>query len=181
MKIADLRSIMEGALSRVGLEESPLVQKKPKVWCLPGGEVIRFFQPAAYKRGWGFVYTGFVGIELPQLRKWLVAHDHGQPGIFRHSFVAHHTLNDDDRDQFMIDLESEPPVDRLAAALYDKVARIPPSMEQLVSAYRHNPASLCGLAGPIHSAAWEFLLRWTEAPDDNLRVPQRGPDGRIVV
>lgn len=172
---------MAGALSRVGLEERPLVQKKPKVWCLPGDEVIRFFQPAPYKRGWGFVYTGFVGIELPHLRTWLSSYDDGQSGIFHHSFVAHHTLNDSDREQFMIALEGEPPVDRLAALLYDKLARIPPSVEQLVRAYRQNPTSLGGLAGPIHSAAWELLLRWVEAPDDKLRVPRRGPDGRIIV
>lgn len=173
---------MAGALLRVGLEERPLIQKKPKVWCLPGDEeVIRFFQPAPYKRGWGFVYTGFVGIELPRLRTWLASYDDGQPSIFHHSFVAHHTLNDNDREQFMVDFENEPPADRLAELLYDKLTRIPPSVEKLVSTYRQDPASLGGLAGPIHSAAWELLLRWAETPDDKLRVPRRGLDGRIVV
>lgn len=171
---------MADALLRAGLEQRALFPKGLRVWCLAGDEVVRFFQPAPYRRGWGYVYTGYVGIELPSLRKWLASHDLGRGTIFHHSFIAHNTLNDDDRKQFMIDLEDAFPADQLAVILREKLARLPSTVEQLVSAYQDHPTSLGGLAGPIHRNAWEFLQHCVKSPDDCLSIPRRGPDGLVV-
>lgn len=70
--------------------------------------------------------------------------------------------------------------DQLAVALREKLASIPPTTERLIARYSEEPASLGGLAGPIHRHAWNFLLHWTERSDDGLSIPRRGPDGRIV-
>lgn len=172
--------MMAGALSRVELEERALFLKGPKAWCLPGGDTVRFFQPAPYRRSWGFVYTGYIGIELPQLRTWISHHRQGQAGIFQHSFVAHHTMNDDDRARFMVTADEEFSPDHLALALHEKLTSIPPTAERLTTCFKADPSSLGGLAGPIHQHAWDFLLRWMERPDDSLSIPKRGPDGRVT-
>lgn len=180
MRVGELRLLMAGALSRVGLEERALFPKGPKTWCLPEGDIVRFFQPDPYRRSRGFVYTGYVGIELPQLRDWIAQRDPSDAGIFRHSFIAHHTLNDDDRERFMIDSDEGFSADELAALLRAKVASIPSSIDRLIASYKQDPASLGGLANPIHRAAWDFLLRWTERSHDSLSIPKQGPDGRVT-
>lgn len=180
MKINELRSMTNEAFARVGLEERTLFAKGTKAWCLPEGELTRFFQPQPYRRGWGFVFTGNLGIEIPRLRQWLRHHHPGDPGIFHHSFVAYQTLNDGDRGDFMVTFDEPVPADRWATDLRDKLAALPATLDDLISTYRDNPESLGVLARPLFSPAWHFLMRWAEMPDTTLRVPKMGPDGRIA-
>jgi hypothetical protein len=180
MQIAELRTMMNNAFLRAGLREQKLVPKGTKAWCLPEGELIRFFQPQPYRRGWGFVFTGYIGIEIPRLRSWLTSHSIGDPGIFHHSFVAHHTLNDGDRALFMTGIEQQVPTDQWAAVIRDKLEKLPSSLDELVSAYRDNPDALGGLERPIFPQAWPFLLRWTAAPDAVETIRKTGTDGLVA-
>ncbi|MDP5280119.1 hypothetical protein Q9Q95_14410 [Sphingomonas sp. DG1-23] len=180
MKIAELRTMMNDAFSRAGLKEQKLFPKGTKAWCLPEGELIRFFQPQPYRRVWGFVFTGYVGIEIPRLRSWLASHPSGDPGIFHHSFVTHHTLNDADREMFMTDLEQRVPTDQWAALIRAKLEKLPSSLDDLVSACRENSDTLNGLQRPIFPQAWPFLLRWAEAPDAVAEIPKIGADGSAI-
>jgi len=180
MKIGELRSIANDALASAGLEERKLFVKGAKAWCLPGGALTRFFQPQPYRRGWGFVFTGLMGLEIPELRQWIVQHHLTDAGIFHHSFVTYHTLNDADRSNFMIE-EGEPvPVDQWAAAIHHKLANLPSTIEDLVSTYRAKPERLGLLAASPQAPAWRFLMHWVDSPDAALNIPRSNENGRIV-
>jgi len=180
MKIGELRSITNEALTRAGLEEHKLFAKGAKAWCLPGGALTRFFQPQPYRRGWGLVFTGLIGLEIPELRQWIIRHHPTDAGIFHHSFVAYHTLNDADRADFMIDSGEPVPADQWAAAIHHKLANLPSTLEDLVSAYRTKPEGLSLLASPLAAPAWRFLMRWADSPDAALNIPRSSENGRIV-
>jgi hypothetical protein len=180
MKIADLQSVMRDAFLHAGLRERRLFPKGAKAWSLTEGELIRFFQPQPYRRGWGFVYTGYVGIEIPRLRSWLASHHPGDPGIFHHSFVAHHTLNDPDRAAFMTDLAQPVPADQWAAIIRARLERLPSSLGDLVSACRDDPDRLAALQRPTFPEAWPFLLRWAASPDAVHAVPKIGAIGQVA-
>jgi hypothetical protein len=60
----------------------------------------------------------------------------------------------------------------------DRLARVPPSVEDLVTTYRRNMEALGWLAHPHARVAWDFLFKWLENPDPSLPVPRM--DGRIV-
>jgi hypothetical protein len=180
MKIGELRSITNDALARAGLEERKLFVQGAKALCLPEGALTRFFQPQPYRRGWGFVFTGLIGLEIPELRRWIVQHHPTDAGIFHHSFVAYHTLNDADRSKFMIE-EGEPvPADQWAAAIHRKLANLPSTIDALVSEYRTKPEGLGLLADPLQAPAWRFLMRWADSADAALNIPRSNENGRII-
>lgn len=180
MKLAELRSVTDDAFRHAGLVERKLFPKGAKVWCLPGNEVIRFFQPQPYRRTWGFVFTGYFGIEIPALRAWLAEHHPDDAGIFRHSFEAYHSLNESDRRDFMIEHERQVPAELWAGRIRDRLELLPASLEELLSVYLQRREALGRLAHPITSPAWDFLLKWNDGRDALLDVPKRGPEGRIV-
>ena len=83
MSIRELRASLEDALAQEGLEQKKLVSIKLKIWALPGEEVVRFFSAHAYRRPWGFVFYGLIGLEIPALRVWLEEHKPAEDaGIF---------------------------------------------------------------------------------------------------
>ena len=108
------------------MEERQLFPKGPKVWSLPGDDTLRFFQPQPYRRPWGFVYSGCIGIEIPALREWLRAHRSAdQAGIFHSSFTSYLMINDDNGGEFMLQHGQPIPVGRWAGLLKSRLARIP--------------------------------------------------------
>lgn len=173
---------MESAFRAEGLEERrPRVPKAPKIWTLPADDIIRFFWPYAYRRPWGFVYSGSIGIEVPALRDWLREHKPGrEAGIFQTSFVGYVIANEDVLRDFLVEHGEPVPADLWAGLLKDRLARVPPTLEGLIASYRRNKEELGWLAHPSSRHAWEFLLEWRDNPDPSLHVPTRGPNGRIV-
>lgn len=180
MDIKELRAAIETALANEGLEKKKLFKKGLKVWALPGDEVIRFFSLHGYRRPWGFVVDGFIGLEIPALRRWL---DEFQPGdragIFQSCFTGYHTANDDVLGDFMVEHGTPIPADLWAGLISDRLRGFPDQVDKLVLAYRGNKERLGWLAHPSSRHAWEFLVAWGDAPDPSLHVPQRMPDGRI--
>src|SRR5688572_7436750 len=71
MNIREFRNLTDSALREVGFEPFRLMPRKLWVWAQPACEIVRFFHPHAFRRPWGFVYSGFIGIEIPPLRNWL--------------------------------------------------------------------------------------------------------------
>lgn len=80
----------------------------------------------------------------------------------------------------MLELGKPVPADLWAGLLKDKLERIPPKVDSLITAYRRNKEELGWLAHPHKRHAWDFLLKWRENPDPSIHVPKMLPDGRIV-
>jgi hypothetical protein len=180
MNIKELKALMEAAFRNEGLEELRLISKAPKAWTLPAGDIVRFFWPHPYRRPWGFVYQGTIGIEVPALREWLREHKPGQQaGIFQVAFVGYLTVNEDVFRNFMVEHGKPVPADLWAGLLKDRLEQVPPTLDGLLAAYRRNKEELGWLANPPSRHAWEFLLKWRDNPDPSLHVPTRLPDGRI--
>ncbi|HEX8214902.1 MAG TPA: hypothetical protein VF582_05465 [Allosphingosinicella sp.] len=172
---------MEGALRREGFEERQLFPKGPKVWSLPAADIIRFFWPGAYRRPWGFVYSGAAGIEIPRLRDWL--HEHkprDEAGIFHSCFVSYLIANEEVLGDFQIEHGKIVPADLWAGLLRDRIARVPETLDGLIAAYRGKREELGWLGGRRSRDAWSFLLDWYDKPDPSLHVPKMLPDGRII-
>jgi len=181
MNIGELRLMMDAALRIEGLEERRLIPKRPKVWTLPADDIIPYFHAGPYRRPWGFVYTGGIGVEIPTLRAWLDRHKPGDAaGIFRTAFVGYHIMNEDVIGEFFVNHGDPVPADLWAGLIKDRLLQIPPSLAGLITAYRGNREELGWLAHPHSRHAWEFLLKWHENPDPSLHVPQMLPNGRIV-
>ena len=181
MDIRTVRATLGEALSEVGLSEERFVPGGPKVWTLPGPEVIRYFNLQGYRRPWGFVVDGHIGIEIPELRSWLRTHRRPKEmGVFHDSFAFYHTANDAALNNFMIEMGKPIPSDLWAGLIHDRLAALPDTISELIRAYQGNKERLGWLAHPTQRHAWQFLLKWRECPDPSLAVPQRLPNGRIV-
>lgn len=180
MNINELRATMGEAFRREGLEERRLFSNGLKVWSLPAQDLIRFFYPQAYRRPWGFVYSGSVGIEIPALRQWLQAHRPEGAGIFHDCFVSYLSINDDVFRHFMVDHRKPIPADRWAHLLKDRLEKVPSTLDGLIAAYRRNNDELGELGHVRERHAWDFLLKWREDPIPSLPVPQMLPDGCII-
>lgn len=180
MNVKELGAIMQAALQREGLEARQIIAKAPKAWSLPTDDLIRFFQPHAYRRPWGFVYSGAIGIEIPALRQWLRANKSGEEGIFHSCFVSYLIVNEDVFRGFMVTHEEPAPTDLWAGLLKDRLEQIPATLAGLITAYRRNKEELGWLAHPNERHAWDFLLRWHGDPSPALHVPSMQPDGRIA-
>lgn len=180
MNIADLKAVMDAALRDEWLEDQRLFPRGPKVWSLPASDIIRFFSPQPYRRPWGFVYSGGIGVEIPALRGWLRDNKSGQVGIFHFCFVSYLTINEEVFRDFMVAQGEAIPANEWAGLVKDRLARIPSSLDQLLEVYRANKEELGWLARPHHQPAWDFLLRWRDNPEPTLHVPTMQPDGRIV-
>ena len=171
---------MEVALRQEGLIECKLAPKRPKVWSPADGNITRFFMPHAYRRPWGFVYSGSIGIEIPSLRQWLRQHKPGNAvGIFHTCFVSYVIANEDALCDFMVEHDQPVPSDLWAGLLRDRLHTLPSTLADLVAAYRRNREELGWLAHPYDRHAWDFLLRWIDDPDPLLHVPKMSPTGRI--
>ena len=174
---------MQAALREVGLQPQPVPHRRPKVpdaWALPASDILRYFWPAAYRRPWGFVYSGSIAVEIPELRDWLDAHKRGDPGIFHTCLVGYNIMNDDTLGVFAVAHGETIPADLWAGLIRDRLARIPSSLENLAAAYRRNREVLGWLARPAERHAWDFLMKWLDDPDPALQVPRMLPDGRVV-
>lgn len=143
--------------------------------------MIRFFSPDAYRRPWGFVYSGFIGVEIPALREWLSVHaPDDRCGIFHTCFVGCNIANEDVLQSFLLEHGDPVPADLWAGLLMDRVLTIPDSSDALLAAYRSDRQQLGWLAIPSHKPAWDFLLKWRDDPDPALHVPYMLPTGQIV-
>lgn len=172
---------MDRALRAEGLEQLRLFPKYPKVWSLPGGDLIRFFAPDAHRRPWGFVYSGVLGVTVPSLRSWLDEHKPGEnAGIFEKGFIGYHLMNEDVFRDFMVEHDKPFPADLWAGLLKDRLERVPSTLDGLVSAYRYNMEELGWLAQPHLKHFWDYLLQWHDHPDPARPVPRALPDGRVV-
>ena len=180
MNVKELRAMMDSALLQEGMEARQIVAKAPKAWFLPADDVIRFFQPHTYRRPWGFVYSGSVGLEIPALRKWLRANKQEKEGIFDTCFVSYLIINEDVLSEFRVVHGNPVPADLWAGLLRDRLNSIPPTLDELVAAYRCNKEELGWLAHPHQRHAWKFLLKWRDDPDPKLHVPVMQPNGFIV-
>ena len=181
MNIKEFRKVMDSALAEEGLEHRRVLPMHPKVWSLPADDIIRFFQPGAHRRPWGFVYYGVISLEIPALRAWLIKHKPGdQAGIFRTYFTGYHTANDAVMNNFTVNFGDPLPADLWAGLIRDRLAQLPSSLDALTQTYRGNRDQLGWLAHPHQEHAWNFLLRWRENPDPALRVPKMSPNGQIV-
>jgi hypothetical protein len=151
------------------------------VWSLPEGDIIRFFWPHAYRRPWGFAYSGSIGVEIPSLRQWLLQHKPGnQVGIFHTCFVSYLIINEDILGEFMVEHDKPVPSDLWAGLLKDRLEKLPSTLVDLVAAYQRNKEEIGWLAHPYDRHAWEFLLKWFKDPDPSLHVPRMLPNGRII-
>lgn len=180
MNVKELRAVMQEAFRTEGMEERQLIPKAPKAWSLPDGNIIRFFQPHAYRLPWGYVYSGAVGIEIPSLRQWLRDNKGGAEGIFHSCFVSYSIANEDVLGNFMIEHGKPVPADLWAGLLKDRLEKIPTTLDGLISTYWRNKEELGWLAHPYERHSWEFLLKWNDDPDPTLKVPYMLPDGRIA-
>lgn len=171
---------MDAALGAEGFEEFRIGPQRLKAWSLAAGEVRSFFVPHAYRRPWGFVYSGTIGIEIAALRKWLDEHSGGRSGIFCWCFAGYVIANDDVLGSFMLSHGAPVPADLWAGLVKDRILDLPTSLDELIAAYRSNRERLGWLAHPHQKAAWAFLLKWYENPDPDLHIPQMLPDGRII-
>jgi len=181
MDITEVRASLDEALAQEGLEKKKLKSIGPKVWALPGEEVVRFFSAGGHRRPWGFVFDGLIGLEIPALRAWLDEYRPAEEaGIFRSYFVAYHTANDDALRGFMIHDGDPVPADLWAGLIADRLRELPESVDALIEAYRGDKERLGWLAHPHERHAWDFLRNWWELPDPLLHVPKMLPDGRIV-
>jgi len=142
MNVKELRTIMQAALQQEGLESRQIVPKTPKAWALPADDIIRFFQPHVYRRPWGFVYSGAVGVEVPALREWLHANKRGDEGIFHSCFISYLIVNEDVLRGFMVTHDAPVPTDLWAGLLKDRLEQIPTTLVGLIAAYRRNKEEL---------------------------------------
>jgi hypothetical protein len=181
MNVKDVSVLVDAELRREGFEERRLLPGAPKAWVLPSEEVLRFFQPKAIRRPWGFTYSGYIGLEIPELRKWLRAYKANQTShIFQSVFAAYYIMNNDDRHLFMVEHGKPIPADLWAGLIKDRLDLIPDQLARLIDLYRSNREELGGLAHPMMREAWDFLLRWHDDPNPTLPLPIRLPDGRIA-
>lgn len=171
MNVKEFRAIMQVAFEREGLEARQIVPKAPKAWFLPADDIIRFFQPHAYRRPWGFVYSGAIGIEIPALRQWLRTYKAGEEGIFQSCFISYLIVNEDAFRGFMVAHDEPVPSNLWAGLLKDRLQQIPETLADLIAAYRRNKEQLGWLAHPCEKLAWDFLLTWQVDPDPALKVP----------
>ena len=183
MDVKQFRTLMQSALRDAGLEAHEIAHRRPKlpsVWALPADDIIRYFSPHATRRPWGFVYSGYIGVEIPALRTWLKQYKSDDAGIFHTWFVGYYIMNDDVLGNFAVEHGEAAPFDLWAGLIKDRIATIPQSLEGLVSTYRRNREELGWLAHPHERHAWNFLLNWLRDPNPTLEVPRMLPDGRIV-
>ncbi len=181
MDLKQLRASMNAAFVDAGLQETKLFPKRRKVWAFPDNEVVPFFEEAAYRRSWGFVYCGLICIEIPALRKWLFEFKPGfEAGIFYNSFVGYHTANDDVLSNFMPEHGHDIPYDLWAGLIADRLLQIPETLDDLIAVYRSDRGRLGWLAHPHQRHAWDFLLSWAQNPDPDLKVPTMQPNGEIA-
>lgn len=182
MDIREFRAVLSSAFRDEGFEEKRLAKGLHyKVWVSPGGDITRFFGPDAQRRPWGFQLFGIVGIDIPDLRRWLSEYKPGAAsGIFQTCFVGYHTANEDIFREFHIDNGLPVPADLWVGLIKDRLNLIPRSLDDLVRVYKVNREELGWLAHPHDKAAWDFLLAWLDNPDPSLPVPYRLPNGPIV-
>ena len=181
MNVKELRAVMDSALLGEGLEEQRLFPKGPKVWALPGDDIVRFFWPQAIRRPWGFTYGGAIGIEIPSLRAWLTRFKpEANASILSQCFVSYLVINEDVLGEFVVEHDKPVPSDLWAGLLKDRLERVPETLEGLIDTYRRNKEDLGWLAHPHQKHAWDFLLKWHANPDPSIHVPKMLPDGRVV-
>lgn len=179
MNIREFRTLTEAALRDQGFVERKVCGQK--VWTLPSEEVVRFFQPLAYRRPWGFLLSGIIGIEIPALRAWLQTHKPGdESGIFRGCFVAYNIANEDVFSKFTSTMDGPVAADLWAGLLLDRLEGLPSRLDDLIDLYRRNREGLGWLAHPHERFAWDFLVQWHQKADPSLRVPKLSPTGEIV-
>lgn len=180
MNIREFRALTDNALSEAGLKRLKLDIYKG--WSLPGEDLERYFLPHAYRRPWGFVFSGSIGIEIPKLREWLAKYKPGdESGIFRVSFIGYNILNDKDARDLMVTHDDPVPVEAWAAKIRDKLEHLPPSVEGLIKAYRSEPEILGKLVQSYEKPAWQFLEDWLKNPNPSLlQVPRRSATGHIL-
>jgi len=179
MNIREFRALTDAAFQDQGFVHWRLGGQK--AWALPGAEIIGFFQPLAFRRPWGFLLSGVIGIEIPELRAWLQKHKPGEEsGIFRGSFIGYSIANEEVLREFRSPIGAPVPADLWAGLVMDRLDQLPSLLDELIGQYRRNREPLGWLAHPHDRFAWDFLQRWREDPDPALHVPRMLPSGQVV-
>lgn len=62
-----------------GYRKHKIQGAQTKVYAIGSGDIIRYFGPHAIRRSWGCELLGVFGIDLPNLREWLLARGHDRP------------------------------------------------------------------------------------------------------
>jgi hypothetical protein len=182
LNIKEFRTVTNEALHQAGLKEFKLPRKPYPIqaWQLPADDLIRFFFPQAYRRPWGFVFSGFIGIEIPELRSWLdVTKTKDEVGVFHTCFVGYNILNEDGLRDFMIEHGKPVPASIWAQKISDRLANIPATTSEMKALYRSNREALGWLAAPLNKPMWDFYFLWSNSREPTLRVPCRSPTGQI--
>ena len=110
-----------------GIKKAKLLRKPGlKVWALAGDEIVRFFLPHPVRRPWGFVFHGYIGIEIPALRDWLKKHKPGPlVGIFHTNFTSYYTMNEDVLRELTVEHGASVPAKQWASLIKKRLERIP--------------------------------------------------------
>lgn len=127
------------------------------VYILGGGEVERLFYPQALRRPWGCQMQGYFGVEVPPLRRWLVAN--GQPE--RGSGLAYYMTNEA---PFFapVPVVTELDLPRLSVwidAISERVLDLPSSLSELEVIWHDCPMHLL-LLFESNPDFWQNFRRW---------------------
>jgi hypothetical protein len=182
LNIKEFRAETDAALRAAGLSEMRLPRRPLalKAWHLPADDLVRFFHPHAYRRPWGFVFSGYIGVEIPELRQWL--HDtktSEDVGVFHTHFVGYNILNEDGLSNFMVENDASVPASEWAWKIRSRLESIPATTAELVKLYRSNRERLGWLAAPNTKPKWDFYFAWKGNPAADLQVPRMSPTGHI--
>ena len=182
LNIKDFRAVTDEALRHAGLEEFKLPRKPYPInaWQLPADDLIRFFSPHAYRQPWGFVFSGYIGIEIPELRTGLDAtKTKDEVGVFHTNFVGYNILNEDGLRDFMVEHGKPVPASTWAQKIRERLADIPSTTSEMKTIYRSNREALSWLAAPLNKPIWDFYFMWSDNRKPTLEVPRMSPTGQI--
>lgn len=173
MNVKEFRAAIDAALIEGGFAAGRLAPRVPTAWTLSGAGVVPVFYPDAMRRPWGYKLSGSVGIELPELRRWLKEHKGGDGfGVFRWAFVTYNILNDPPLSRFAVTHDEQTiPTGEWIAKVRCRLQELPATVDELIRTYCEAPATLGWWASDRHKAAWDFLLRWRSDPDPSMPVP----------
>jgi hypothetical protein len=182
LNINEFRAVTDEALREAGLKEFklPRMPAPIKAWQLPADDLVRFFSPHAYRRPWGFVFSGYIGIEIPELRMWLdKTKTKDDMGVFHTDFVGYNIRNEDGLSDFTVEHGKPVPARTWAQKIRERLANIPSTTSEMKALYRTNREALGWLAAPLNKPMWDFYYLWSENPEPTLRVPRMSPTGQI--
>ena len=162
--IAKFRQLSEEALLNRGFRKLKVnrgLKAADAYWAyaLEGSEVRRIFSPNALRRPWGYEMRGAFGIEVPELRSWLISIGHEQPDATLGYVMANEFefIN-----AVAVCTEADwPKIEPWFDAIYSRVMSFPASVDELVGSLS-NPARHLRLLRESRKDFWQNFQRWQE-------------------